>query len=285
MDLFHRNLLMKRIFPLAIRSALGGWWHERQSRLAKNALLKTLQGSGTQCNVCGWEGRAFTDDQWHPGTICPQCGSQVRHRILAAIFDGLADVFGLDERALLTGRDILHFAPERQLRERISKAAGKYVTADFERGDCDLRLDISAMPSVPDASFDVLIACDVLEHVPDDRAAMREISRVLRPGGTAILTVPQLDPPASTDEDPTVRSESAREKRFGQKDHVRMYGDDFADRLRAALFHVEVLTSAQFPSGTVQRLVLDPPLKSSRPLATNHRRIYFARKAQKISAA
>ena len=276
---------MKRFFPLAIRRALGSWWHDRQSRLAKIALLKSLKGSGTNCNVCGWEGRAFTDDQWHPGTICPQCGSQVRHRILVATFDGLAALPGLDELALLTGRDILHFAPERQLRERISQAAKKYVTADYERGDCDLRLDISAMPSVPDSSFDVLIACDVLEHVPDDRAAMREISRVLRPGGTAILTVPQLDPPASTDEDPSVHSESEREKRFGQKDHVRMYGDDFADRLCATSFLVEVVTAAEFPSGTVQRLVLDPPLKSSRPLATNHRRIYFARKAQKISAA
>ena len=278
MDLFHRNLLMKRIFPLAIRRALGGWWHERQSRLAKNALLKTLQGSGTQCNVCGWEGRAFTDDQWHPGTICPQCGSQVRHRILVATFDGLAALPGLDESALLNGRDILHFAPERQLRERISKAAGKYVTADFERGDCDLRLDISAMPSVPDASFDVLIACDVLEHVPDDRAAMLEIFRILRLGGTAILTVPQLDPPASTDEDPTVRSESEREKRFGQKDHVRIYGDDFFERLRAAGFGVEVVTAARFASEPVSGLVLEPTVKSSRPLATNHRRIYFARK-------
>jgi SAM-dependent methyltransferase len=278
MDLFHRNLLMKKFFPLAIRRAVGGWWHERQSRLAKNALLKTLQGSGTQCNVCGWEGRAFTDDQWHPGTICPQCGSQVRHRILVATFDGLAALPGLDESALLNGRDILHFAPERQLRERISKAAGKYVTADFERGDCDLRLDISAMPSVPDASFDVLIACDVLEHVPDDRAAMLEIFRILRLGGTAILTVPQLDPPASTDEDPTVRSESEREKRFGQKDHVRIYGDDFFERLRAAGFGVEVVTAARFASEPVSGLVLEPTVKSSRPLATNHRRIYFARK-------
>ena len=271
---------MKNLLPLAIRRAVGGWWHDRQTRSKKSDLLRSLRGSGTKCNVCGWEGRAFTDDQWHPGTICPECGSQVRHRILAAALDGLAETAGLNEPALLTGRDILHFAPERQLRNRISQAAAKYVTADYERGDCELRLDISAMPSVAAHSFDVVIACDVLEHVPDDLAAMREIFRILRPCGTAILTVPQLDSPAETDEDATVLTEPAREKRFGQKDHVRMYGDDFIDRLRAASFDVQVVTAAQFPSDLIAGLVLEPPVKSPRPLATNQRRIYFASKSR-----
>ena len=270
---------MRFLIPLPVRQLLGGWWHEFQARSKKNALLRSLQGSGTNCNVCGWEGRAFTDDHWHPGTICPECGSQVRHRMLAAALDGQADIPGLDEQALLAGKAILHFAPERQLRNRISRAAGKYVTADYDRGDCDLKLDISAMPSVADESFDVVISCDVLEHVPDDLAAMCEIRRILRPGGAAILTVPQMDPPASTDEDPTVLSESGREIRFGQKDHVRMYGDDFIERLRSAGFSVDVLTSENFPGDAVGRMVLAPPVKSPSPLATNHRRIYFARRA------
>lgn len=270
---------MKSLLPLSIRRAVGGWWHRFRVRSKKDALLRSLQGSGTECNVCGWKGRAFTDDQWHPGTICPSCGSQVRHRMLAATLDGLADVSGLDEPSLLTGRKILHFAPERQLRDRISKAAAKYVTADHDRGDCDLRLDMSAMPSVPDQSFDVVIACDVLEHVPDDLAAMREIHRVLRPGGTAILTVPQRDPPARTDEDASVLSGSEREKRFGQKDHVRMYGDDFPSRLEGAGFDVLVLTRENFPPQKSKVHVLHPPLANTSPLATNHRRIYIGRKA------
>lgn len=241
--------------------------------------MKGLRGSGTKCNVCGWEGRAFTGDQWHPGTICPLCGSQVRHRILAAALDGQADIPGLDEPALLAGKEILHFAPERQLRDRISRAARKYVTADYDRGDCDLKLDISAMPSVPDQSFDAVICCDVLEHVPNDLAAMREIHRILRPGGSAILTVPQMDPPARTDEDPSVLSEPEREKRFGQKDHVRMYGDDFIERLCASGFRVEVVTADNIQGDVVDRLCLEPPVLSPSPLATNRRRIYFARKS------
>ena len=269
---------MRFLIPLSLRRSLGGWWHDRKARSKKDALLKSLRGSGTKCNVCGWEGRAFAGDQWHPGTICPLCGSQVRHRILAAALDGQSDRPDLDEHALLAGKEVLHFAPERQLRNRISRAARKYVTADYDRGDCDLKLDISAMPSVPDRLFDTVICCDVLEHVPNDLAAMREIHRTLRPGGTAILTVPQMDPPARTDEDASVLSETEREKRFGQKDHVRMYGDDFIERLRASDFCVEVVTAENFQGAVVGRLCLEPPILSPSPLATNHRRIYFARK-------
>jgi SAM-dependent methyltransferase len=244
----------------------------------KRALLESLQGSGTKCNVCGWEGGAFTDDQWHPGTICPMCGSQVRHRMLAAAFDGLSATPGLDEKTLLAGKRILHFAPERQLRERISCLAMTHTTADFDRGDCDLRLDISRMPSVASQSFDVLIACDVLEHVPDDAAAFREIHRVLAPGGVAILTVPQMDPPAPTDEDPSVLSEQEREKRFGQKDHVRMYGDDFTARLELNGFSVTTIEQSSFPRPAIASHILHPPVASTNQLATNQRRIYFAAK-------
>jgi len=270
---------MTSFIPLPVRRLLGGWWHEFQARSKKNALLGSLKGSGTKCNVCGWEGRSFTDDQWHPGTICPECGSQVRHRMLAAALDGMSNLPGLDEKTLLSGKRILHFAPERQFRNRISKAAGKYVTADCERGDCDLRLDISAMPSVPDQSFDVVISCDVLEHVPDDLTAMREILRILGPGGTAILTVPQMDPPARTDEDPCVLSETEREKRFGQKDHVRMYGDDFPSRLEQAGFVISTLVHTSFFRAALESHVLYPPVANANKLATNQRRLYFAKKA------
>ncbi|MEI8342376.1 MAG: SAM-dependent methyltransferase, partial [Verrucomicrobiota bacterium] len=102
--------------------------------------------------------------------------------------------------------------------------------------------------------------------------------RILRPGSTAILTVPQMDPPARTDEDASVLSEPERERRFGQKDHVRMYGDDFIERLRASGFCVEVVTAENIQGGAVDRLCLEPPVISPSPLATNHRRIYFARK-------
>jgi SAM-dependent methyltransferase len=198
--------------------------------------------------------------------------------MLAAIMDGDSLLPNLNEKTILTGKKILHFAPERQLRERIQNAAADYTTADYDRGDCDLKLNMSAMPEVPSNSFDAIIACDVLEHVPDDLAAMRELHRILRPKGLAILTVPQKDPPANTDEDPAVSTPAERESRFGQKDHLRMYGDDFPERLRQVGFSVEIATLKSFPPEIAARHILHPPISNRSPLATNHRRIYFASK-------
>ena len=269
---------MKQLIPLVLRKTLGNWWHDLRSHHRKAALLRSLMGRGVECNVCGWEGRAFTGDHWHPETVCPNCGSQVRHRLFIAALDGQSNQPDFAEALIMKGKEVLHFAPERQLRDRIRNASKNHTTADFDRGDCDLKLDMSSMPSVTDSSFDVIIACDVLEHVPDDRAAMRELYRILRPGGIAILSVPQMDSPAVTDQDPSVTTEAEREKRFGQKDHVRMYGDDFTERLSATGFRVEVITDANFEPHSVFRLVLRPPIRSSHPLATNDRRIYFCRK-------
>jgi len=269
---------MKQLIPLTLRKTLGNWWHDRQSRQRKADLLRSLKGAGVECNICGWEGRAFAGDHWHPETVCPNCGSQVRHRLFTATLDGQSNRPDLAEKQLLTGKEVLHFAPERQLRERIRIISKKHTTADFDRGDCNLKVDMSAMPSVKDTSYDVVIACDVLEHVPDDLQAMKELHRILRPGGMAILSVPQMDPPAVTDQDPSVTTEAEREERFGQKDHIRMYGDDFAERLSSTGFRVEVITDANFEPKVVSRLVLRPPIRSSHPLATNERRIYFCRK-------
>ena len=269
---------MVNLIPLPIRKVLGNWWHAKQERKRHTSLLRELSGTGVVCNVCNWEGRAFTDDTWHPGTICPVCRSQVRHRMLSALFDGLSDQPGLDQGALLEGRDILHFAPERQLRERVAKAASRYTTADYDRGDCDLKLDMSDMPTVQNATFDTVIACDVLEHVPSDLAAMRELHRILRPGGTAILTVPQKDSPSSTDEDPNITDPAERERRFGQRDHVRMFGDDFPDRLAQTGFKPTIISIESFPADIAKRHILNPPIYNKNPLATNQRRIYFAKK-------
>lgn len=276
-DILHATTMLRGLIPLPIRRVLGGHYDRWRTQWEKHTLLRSLRGEAVTCNVCGWVGAAFTDDCWHSGTICPNCRSQVRHRMLAACLDGLSVVPGLAQSDLLEGHSILHFAPERQLRERIQSAAANYQSADFERGDCDHRLDISRMPEIADKSFDCVIACDVLEHVPDDAAAFSEIRRVLRPGGVAILTVPQKDPPATTDEDHGVTSEADREARFGQKDHVRMYGDDFVARVAAAGFEAVTIDQSAFSSEVVTRHVLHPPRPNPSPLATNRRRLYFVR--------
>jgi SAM-dependent methyltransferase len=198
--------------------------------------------------------------------------------MLAAIFDGHSNLPGLDQNSLLVGKDILHFAPERQLRERLRNIAGRYTAADYDRGDCDIKLNMSAMPELEDSQFDIIIACDVLEHVPDDLAAMRELHRILKPGGTAILTVPQKDPPSTTDEAASVTNPADRERRFGQKDHVRMYGDDFLDRLKKSRFFVAIISLESFSKEISNRHILHPPISNSNPFATNRRRIYLGKK-------
>ena len=267
-------MTLSSVIPLSVRKFLGGWWHTRSIRSKKRQLLASLEGSGTVCNVCGWEGRAFADDIWHPGTVCPECGSQVRHRLLTAAFDHLPD-FRFDKT--IEGKRVLHFAPERQLRARVASASIRYVSADFDRGDVDLRLDISRMPEISDGEFDVLLCCDVLEHVPDEAGAYREIRRVLAPDGVAILTVPQRDSPAVTEENLSITDPEERVRLFGQRDHVRMFGQDFSERVVRAGFFVQTVESGDFDPEVCRRHVLEPPVAGRHALATNHRRIYFCR--------
>src|SRR4029453_1496915 len=116
--------------------------------------------------------------------------SQVRHRLMIACYLLLPE-WSFDR--LFKGRRVLHFAPERQVRRLVERLASQYVTADFLDPARDLRLNMSRMDALGENSFDAVIACDVLEHVPDDLEAMRELQRILSPGGVAVLTVPQDD--------------------------------------------------------------------------------------------
>jgi predicted SAM-dependent methyltransferase len=95
----------------------------------------------------------------------------------------------------------------------------------------------------------VIYCSHVLEHVPDDRQALSEFRRVIKPGGKAIIVVPITG--KRTFEDPSVTSPQERERLFGQHDHVRIYGPDVAERFRQAGFDVtalrrgDVLSAAQ----------------------------------------
>ncbi len=90
-------------------------------------------------------------------------------------------------------RSLLHFAPEWTMRERIAPIALdrgiRYLTADLDPTGVDLRLDLIDL-ALPDDAFDAVMCSHVLEHVPDDAAAMRELRRVTRPGGWCLVMVP-----------------------------------------------------------------------------------------------
>jgi SAM-dependent methyltransferase len=146
------------------------------------------------------------------------------------------------ESDLLTRSDqkFLHIAPEVCLSEKFEKIFPKdsYTTADLESPLADVRLDVQAIP-FPDATFDIVFCNHVLEHVADDRLAMRELRRVMRPGGWGVMLAPVDSARAATFEDDTITDPAERTRVFGQYDHRRIYGRDYADRLREAGWQVD----------------------------------------------
>jgi len=233
-------------------------WVLRHHRLARllyaaadaNARISAflLRGEGRECPCCAGRFRRMSRRRisgW--GGICPRCRSHPRHRAIALLI----------ARGDLSGRRLLHFAPEPLFDPVFARLPGvERVTADLH-APADLRLDISDM-DLPDSSFDLILCSHVLEHVPDDRAAMRELRRVLADGGVALVLVPYR-PGVTTYEDPSINSPVDRMVAFGQQDHVRIYGSDLADRLREAGFEVEDREAGElFDEATVRRSELDP---------------------------
>ena len=153
----------------------------------------------------------------------------------------------------------MHVAPEpklgRMLRDRYGAS---YVSLDIDAARADVVADIIDLP-FPDRTFDLVICAHVLEHVPDDRKAMREFARVLAANGTAILLVPFSPILERSFENPDVVEPADRERVFGQSDHVRIYGLDYTDRLKESGFDVDVVYPADLmSSGDVSRYALDP---------------------------
>jgi len=113
-----------------------------------------------------------------------------------------------------------------------------YVTADLESPLAKIKMDIHQIP-FEENTFDVVICNHVLEHVQKDILAMKEINRVLKKNGWAIMQVPFMGKNLDyTYEDPSIRHPAEREKVYGQRDHVRIYGKDYPERLRMAGFKV-----------------------------------------------
>src|SRR5690606_5498676 len=160
--------------------------------------------------------------QPRPEAKCPVCGALERHRLIVRFLAERTDFWnGRTKR-------MLHVAPEAQIRTMFMRAPGvRYVSADISLRRPMVQADLTNL-GFADETFDVIYCSHVLEHVDDDLRAMRELRRVLRPGGWAILQVPIIRD--VTYEDPTVTTPEGRLAAFGQRDHVRAYGRDYADR-------------------------------------------------------
>jgi SAM-dependent methyltransferase len=194
------------------------------------------------CPVCDRGLNRFREDtQWHDSR-CAFCNSGARQRMVWEFFRRATDLY--DGRS----KQMLHVAPEIQFENAFTKAFGDgYITADLLDRRAKVRMDITAI-QYPDDSFDVVFCSHVLEHVPDDRKAMRELARVLKPRGWAVVMVPRFPEIDQTFEDWSVTDPEARLELFGQADHVRVYGKDFANRLEESGFDVRMVRPAEFLS-------------------------------------
>lgn len=213
--------------------------HARRAQLreAYNRLTWSLYaGRRFRCNCCNGRFRRFrswVDDHATVRLMCPRCGSLGRQRV---------DWLYLTDRTelLKADRRLLHVAPELCFRRTLQGLPNiSYLSADYDSATAMEQMDITAIQH-PDASFDVVICNHVLEHVSDDLRAMREIFRVLRPGGWAMLQVPVQPDRDTTFEDPQITDPKERRRVFGQYDHVRAYGRDYPQRLRSQGFEVSV---------------------------------------------
>jgi ubiquinone/menaquinone biosynthesis C-methylase UbiE len=135
-------------------------------------------------------------------------------------------------------KNVLHFAPEQEFYKRFKKQKNiQYTTTDLFSPLADVKADICNLP-FEDNQYDVLFCNHVLEHIPDDTKAMKELYRVLKPGGMAILQIPQDLNRATTFSDDSITDEKERAAIFGQYDHVRVYGRDYFEKLRSIGFTV-----------------------------------------------
>ena len=133
---------------------------------------------------------------------------------------------------------VLHFAPEQEFYKRFKKQTNiEYTTTDLLSPLADVKADICNLP-FEDNAYDIIFCNHVLEHIPDDTKAMKELFRVLKPGGMGIFQIPQDLYRASTFTDDTIVDQKERAKIFGQYDHVRVYGRDYFDKLRSIGFKV-----------------------------------------------
>ena len=245
-------------------------------RLASTVIQKMLYtarmnvkyfGSGHYCPACQRPASRFLDFDMRslhgengvippivvPDTRCPWCGSHLHHRLMWTVLpDLLAE---LTSHANNNTLRILHFAPEKFSIPRLQKLRDiKYITTDFLREDVHVKFDMCRLGLATEC-IDLVIASHVLEHVPNDVFALNELFRILRPGGGAVLLVPLLA--EKSFELDNVTTDAERLSLYGQEDHVRAYGIDFADRISSCGFEVEIIRARDFATLNRPSYLLD----------------------------
>ncbi len=241
---------MKRIIRWALghipRSAM-----QRMAEICVPIIGLLYVGRGRECPICGAKRRKFLPYGYvtsRESALCPSCLSLERHRLLWLYL--VRETTIEQER----GR-ILHIAPEVCIKRKLGRMhkGANYITADLESPLADLHFDVQAIP-LEDGFADVILCNHIMEHIEDDRLAMRELRRILSPTGWGIILAPVEQDREVTFEDDTITDEAERTRIFGQYDHRRIYGRDYPDRLREAGFKVEAINYIESFSAQEQHL-------------------------------
>lgn len=229
---------LKNIMPDWLEPSLVRLWYS-----LRPVVRRIFRGDSHFCPVCESRVRFFLPHKWskrHLPVVCPICLSHPRHRQAWVFFKERTNLFEASPIHLL------HFAPENIFTQKFRSIPGiQYLSVDLDSPHAMRRLDITSM-DFPVGSFDAIYCSHVLEHVPDDHNAMREMYRVLRPGGWAVVQLPVSE--VATHEDPSITDPRERLRLFGQCDHVRFYGLDIRDRLREAGFDVQTIRGSDLAS-------------------------------------
>ena len=213
-----------------------------------------FKGKGFVCNFCLAQYEKFVPELpaenisqaiannaviagYGENVFCPNCMSKNRERLILALLQHILPI---------ENKTVLHFSPEKNLYDYIRQRA-RVTTADIMPGfyrqiDPTIVYSDATKLEFADSSYEIIIANHILEHIPEDRKAMKELHRVLKPGGVAILQVPYSEKLETTIEEPFINDPKRQELLFGQKDHVRIYAlNDYVDRLQHAGFRVKIL--------------------------------------------
>lgn len=226
----------------------------RLSYVFKAVAPIVYKGNKVACPVCEHSFSKFlsygSNVAHRENVLCPFDLTLERHRLMWLYLQQDTDFF---EKPI----DLLHIAPEQCFHGKFKKQPNlNYLTGDLESPIADMHFDLHEIP-LEDNRFDVIFCNHVMEHVIDPLQCMKELYRVMKPGGWGIMQVPQDFSRETTFEDPAITSPEDREKHYWQKDHLRLFGRDYPDWLRRAGFIVdEFHCSTEFSKEEIARFRL-----------------------------
>lgn len=212
-------------------------WLIKLSYLLRPIFALYYSGNTYEDPIDGKRFRSFLPygyEEPRENVLSPSTLSLERHRLLWLYLKNKTTFF-------TTPSKVLHFAPEQAFYKRFRKLKHiDYTTTDLNSPLADIKADICNLP-FDDNSFDIILCNHVLEHIPDDTKAINELFRVMKPNGWGIFQIPQDIHREETFEDDSITDKRERAKIFGQYDHVRIYGLDYFEKLRAIGFKVEAV--------------------------------------------